>query len=250
MRLIYGGTPADFVIAQGAAADVVDDEGAATEDQGAAVLLPLEAVSFTAYTDAGLSSSTTDLLDEGGTPMESVSQSTEFDTRGTIPRFQGPDGHEGPLWLSADGVTGYRLEPESDTLYTRVGEVEGAVTSLELDHLINVDAEGKADGDSLRWNNSTGQWEPSSPAGTGTVTSVAGVSPDSGGNVPLTAASLAAATAADMATVKANVKIVLKQTGSGYPSKAGFTYAEFQGIATPVTGVVDGDTWLQPASDA
>src|SRR5690606_10820933 len=120
------------------------------------------------------------------------------------------------------------------------------LTTGDLDDWDNTD---RVDGAFVKWDNSLGKNVYGSPAGTGTVTSVAGVSPDSGGNVPLTAASLAAATAADMATVKANVKIVLKQTGSGYPSKAGFTYAEFQGIATPVTGVVDGDTWLQPASD-
>src|SRR5690606_28654108 len=159
-RLRYGGTPADFVIAQGADADIVDENGDPTEDQGAAVLLPLEPAEFTVYLDAELVTSTTDLLDADDQAIETVSQSTDYDTRGTIPVFQGPDGHEGPVWLSADGVNGYRMEPDSAELYQRVGALESGQSSLSTSDLSDwTDTPPSGDDVWPRFNLSSGQYE-------------------------------------------------------------------------------------------
>jgi hypothetical protein len=130
-RLWYGGMLADLAISQGAEAEIYDP--ASTGLFGTAVLLPIEAVTFTAYTNSALTVPTSDLLDADNAVMTAVTPEVDDEIRGTIPRFQGPDGYAGPLWLSADGVVGYRLEPESDLLYDQVGVIETDVSTVETD---------------------------------------------------------------------------------------------------------------------
>jgi hypothetical protein len=62
-----------------------------------------------------------------------VQEASDPELRGAIPRFQGPDGHEGPLWLSIDGVTGYRVEPESGPLYTRAAAFDADIVVAQTD---------------------------------------------------------------------------------------------------------------------
>lgn len=260
---LYGAALADFVIAFGDTGFIYEDEDGTptvTTREGRQVLVPTPAgtsedpvITVQVY-DAKDGTQLTDLLDDQGNAVEELTVPTAWLNLGQILQFTVKDAPDGDVWLTTNAATGpwARAVPFSAEVFQRLTEVEGALSGLELDHLVNVDAEGKQDGDSLRWNNSTGQWEPSTPAGTGTVTKVAGVSPDGDGLISVSAllAALGLSSAgSDLAALKANVKVVRKQTGSGYASKSIFTYAEFQGVATPVTGVVDGDSWLQPASD-
>lgn len=247
-RLWYGGTPADFAIQLGADADVVDELGVPTGTQGSAVLVPVLAQTFDLY-EPDLVTPVTDLLDEVGTPITQITSETDFGARGTIPRFQGPDGYEYDLWASADAITFYRIPPSVDTLYDRVGVVETDLGDLTTAELSDVSDTLPTNGQILVFNDTLGLWEPGAAVGTGTVTSVAGVLPDGAGDVDLTPVAIGAASAADMDTVKAGMLIVLLDSGSGYPAKPpGFTHALFIGATQPVTGVTDGDVWLQPAT--
>lgn len=244
-RLRYRPTPADFVIGLGAQTELLDADELPLDPQrfGRTAAVPLTSDAFDVYLDADLTTVTTDLLDEGGSPLTQWVSSDQFATLGRGPAIQGPDGHEGPVYISADGVVGYRIEPDSDVLYGRVTALEApkSITTLS-----DVSETAPTDGQVLVFDNGTGQYAPSAAAGTGTVTSVNDVEPDTEGNVDLSAADVDAATAADMADVKQNVARVLIDSGSGYPSKNGYRYGEFQGTTQPSTGVVDGDKWLKP----
>jgi hypothetical protein len=132
-RLWYGGTLADLAVSQGAQAEILDSAEAGTDTFGTAALLPIDEVAFEVFIDAALANQTTDLLDADNGAITTVEPSVAFATRGEIPRFQGPEGFTGPLWLSADGEVGFRLEPESDLLYDRVGAIETAVGVAETD---------------------------------------------------------------------------------------------------------------------
>jgi hypothetical protein len=134
-RLWYGGTLADLAISQGAEAEILDSAEVGTGTFGTAALLPIdiEDVAFEVFVDVALANQTTDLLDADNAAMTTVVPEDSFAVRGEIPRFQGPDGHEGPLWLSPDGEVGFRLEPESDLLYDRVGVIETGVGVIEAD---------------------------------------------------------------------------------------------------------------------
>jgi hypothetical protein len=173
-RLFYGAAPADFVVAQGAQAEIFDAAGVGMETFGRPMLLPLTTVAFDVFTDAALTTPTTDLLDAEGGSIEQVMSLTEFDNRGSIGRFQGPDGHTGPLWLSADAVTGFRFEPDSAALYARAGAAEDAlveaasdITALEgsvtsLDGRLD-DLEAVPDSPNVQYFTSDGTW--TKPAG-------------------------------------------------------------------------------------
>lgn len=55
------------------------------------------------------------------------------------------------------------------------------------------------------------------------------------------------AVAAELATVKTQMPVLLLHTGSAYPAKpAGFALAIRIGPTQPTSNVVDGDIWLQP----
>jgi len=240
-RLWYGGSPADFVIAQGAEIPILDEAGDPTGADGATVVLPLVATAFTAYLDAALSISEDDLLDASGNPITTVSQNTDFAERGTIPRFQCVDGHGGPIWLSADGVTGYRLEPQSDVLYGRVGVVETAVSTLETVNLQDVDVTDREDGTFLAWEEATGTNVYRAPAGTGTVTSFAGELPVAG-DIPAAEAleALGLDQAADnIATLLSFGVQCIREDGPGYatPDPAALFVIYSGTVAPPVTGV-------------
>jgi hypothetical protein len=137
-RLMYGGTPADFAIGLGVDAEIWEFDPSPpamvpSGDDGSPVLLPLDSTSFDIYTDAALTTPTTDLLDASGNPITQVPSRVDFNERAGIDMFQGPDGHEGPLWLSDDAVVGYRFEPDSAQLYARVLAAEAAIPTAETD---------------------------------------------------------------------------------------------------------------------
>lgn len=253
-RLRYYPTPADFAVGFGESVPLLDADGVTPisgNPTGRLAAVPEASVSFEVCTSDDYGTVTTALLDGDDNPITVWSTSEDFVTLGRGPVLQGPDGHEGPLYLTADaGTTFYRIEPDSSGLYAAVAALQAALDAIGLGDLIDVDLTGIADGDTIFWDIGVGKFVVGAPAGTGTVTSVAGEGPVSG-DVPiadlLSALGLTNA-ASDLTAIKAGVKVVLKATTGGYPGKGIFTYGEYQGPPTPTTGVVDGDSWLQPAS--
>lgn len=164
-RLWYTPTPADFVIGLGASAAMLDaaEQPLDPPREGRAALVPTTSDTFDVFVDRELNTQTTDLLDSSDQPLASWSSSTDFETLGRGPSFQGPDGHEGPLYLSAPGSTvGYRVEPDSDLLYARVGVLwdmpPGRTSDLE-----DVSSESPTSGDVPTWDESQGQYRPGKP---------------------------------------------------------------------------------------
>lgn len=194
-RLWYGRTPAEFVIDFGATADILDDQAEPTGEQGVTVLLPLQPRELGVYTAPDPSEQTTDLLDESGNPIESISTDTNLDDLATYPRFQGPEDHEGPLFVSADGLRFYRLEPDSTELYGRVTALEAASgVSLATTDLTDVsdDVSQRTDGAVLAWDEAEEAYVPAQPSEF--VSGVASVNGQDG-DVELTAGDVGAAPA-------------------------------------------------------
>src|SRR5690625_2846804 len=250
-RLTHGGTPADFVVSPGALADVVDDAGAPVEPaaQGWAALLPSFSGSFDVYDSAG-GTQLTDLISGTGDPVSVIEFSGSFDDAGQLPTFEGPDDYEGDVYLTptgGDGTRWVRVPPSTDSLFSRVGAVEDAVDGLTTRDLDDVSATAPTDGQVLAWSFDDGEWQPRTAAGTGTVQSVNGATPDSNGDIDLGPSDVGAATAADMAVARASMPVVLMESAGGYPPKpSGFAHAIRIGSTQPTSQVTDGDIWLQP----
>lgn len=240
-RLIFGGTLADFAVALGASVEIPDSSPPA---DGRPALIPEVAVTLEVY-EAPNGSQVTDLQTDGGLPITELTTSTDAATLGTIPRFLGPDGWDADLYVTADGENFMRVPPSTDELHERVTTVEGALTAVQTGNLRDWDNTGRVTGNVPIWDNAAGKWKPGS-AGTGSVSSVAGVSPV-GGNVPLTPSDIGAGTASGQAALAAIAVAVLKQVGSGYPARPSTAQVViYIGTATPVTGVGPNDIWLQP----
>lgn len=164
-RLWFTPTPADFVIGLGASAAMLDENEQPLDParEGRAALVPLTSDTFDVFTDRELNTQTTDLLDDAGQPLASWQSSTSFETLGRGPSFQGPDGHEGPLYLSAAGSSvAYRVEPDSDVLYGRVSALEGA-PPMSTGGLEDFSDETPSDGDVPAWDESLGEYRPGRP---------------------------------------------------------------------------------------
>lgn len=166
-RLRFSPTPADFVIGLGASAEILDANEQTLTDGGdppqpdpkfgRSALVPLESSVFQVYLDEDLNDHTTDLLDAGGDPIEAVTSSDEFETLGRLVTFQGPDDHFGPLFLSADGVTAYRVEPDSAFMWQLVNNVVNLIASgLTTNNLTDINVANRADGRTLVWDNTLG----------------------------------------------------------------------------------------------
>jgi hypothetical protein len=246
-RLWYGGTPADFAIAQGAEIPILDEFSVPTGDEGTTVVLPLVAIVFDAFLDAALSLPTTDLLDGGGNPITQVTSETDFNVRGTLPRFQGPNNHEGPLWLSSDATNGYRLEPESGPLWDRTDNIRG---------LSDVSDTAPNDNQIYVYDSGTGLWTPEDGP---VVTSIDWADITNKPDIPSTAADVGAIASADegvangVATLDSAAKVPFVQlpTGTGATQVATGNHAHsFPSSALPAGSVMfaDGTNTARPTS--
>src|SRR5690606_5908262 len=147
--------------------DILDDQAEPTGEQGVTVLLPLQPRALGVYTAPDPSEQTTDLLDESGQPIESISTATDLAALATYPRFQGPEDHEGPLFVSADGLRFCRLEPDSTELYGRVTALEAVSgVSLATTDLTDVsdDVSQRTDGAVLAWDEAEEAYVPAQPS--------------------------------------------------------------------------------------
>jgi hypothetical protein len=247
-RLVYGNAAADFAIGQGTTDNILDSVGGDTGLDGTHALLPLTAVVFNVYTDAGLTSQTTSLLNMAGGAITSVSSETTFGKRGSIPRFQGPDGHTGPLWLSSDAVNGFRLEPESGTLYSRVATAETELNTFDLG--------GAANNQFARYNLAAGTWQPADGPTFATVdwanVTNAPPIPDSADDIGAVATSARGA-ANGVASLDAAVQVPIAQVpvGTGAAQVAAGNHAHtFGSSALPAGSVMfaDGVSTARPTA--
>jgi hypothetical protein len=125
-RLLYGGTPADFAVALGSSVQIPDVIPEAT---GRTALIPEGAVVFNVY-DSVDGNQVTDLLDESGSPISTVSTSTELGDLGRVPAFYGPDNYTADLWLTTDSTVYYRIPPSTTDLFTRLATAEANLDAL------------------------------------------------------------------------------------------------------------------------
>ena len=159
---LYAGTPADFAIGLGALTDLLDESGVPIGDlQGWQVLIPLLPASFDVY-DAN-ENAYTDLVDAGGNSVSTISSSAAWESAGQILMFTVNDAPDGDVYLVGSGGTPFedptfRLSPATDEIFTRLAAVE----AMPLGGLANVADTAPTDGQVLRFNNGTGQWEPAS----------------------------------------------------------------------------------------
>jgi hypothetical protein len=172
-RLWYGGDPATFAVAKGTAGQAIQGGGL-----GTLALLPEAAVTFTVWDSPTGGTQKTDLLNESGGAITVVTSSIVADTLAAIRPFQGPDGYQDDLWLEGAGGYRYRVAPYSETLFTRLGTVEGRLDAFVINDATDVSGT-PTNGQVLTFNTGTGQWGPAA-AGSGTVQTVAGVSPTAG----------------------------------------------------------------------
>lgn len=171
-RSWYGGTPADFAVARGATGQAITGGGGTL---GTVALLPEAAVEYDAFDEPG-GTQITDLLDALGAPVTSVFSSTDVDSLGAIPAFQGPDGYDQDIWLTADaGATYYRMLVSTETLFGRVTTLEGTIGGFTLDDLVDVDTTGATDQQVIGLDIGTGIWGPQTVASSNTVESVNGL---------------------------------------------------------------------------
>lgn len=241
-RLLYGGSPADFAVALGTSTTI---PGSSPTADGRAALIPEDSVTLEVYTDPD-EDPTTDLLNETGDPITEVATSTDDGALGTIPRFQGPEGWSGDLYLSSDATHFFRLAPSTDSLFDRVTVIEGNVAGLSLDDLVDVSLAGGTTGQVLT-RQTDGSYAPAA-AGSGSVSSVNGKTPTAGA-VTLVPGDIGAGTASGQTALAAVAVAVLLQSGSGYPTRPSVAHQViYVGTATPVTGVADGDIWHQPVT--
>ncbi|HEX6969099.1 MAG TPA: hypothetical protein VF174_09855 [Micromonosporaceae bacterium] len=125
-RLLYGGTPADFAVALGSSVQIPDVIPEAT---GRTALIPEGAVVFNVY-DSVDGNQVTDLLDESGSPISTVSTSVELGDLGRVPAFYGPDNYTADLWLTTDGTVYYRIPPSTTDLFVRLAAAEENLAQL------------------------------------------------------------------------------------------------------------------------
>lgn len=160
-RAIYGGTPADFAIGQGAAADILNDLGAVV-GSGTAALLPTTGQTFNVYRN-DRSTIADDLLNHLGEEITQITSVASFDERARFMWFSGEDDDvpetywASPATGDLAGVVFYALLPHAEAL---VGYVDGAVGRASIDALNDVNTAGKADGDMLAWVLADGAWKP------------------------------------------------------------------------------------------
>jgi hypothetical protein len=158
---VYAGTPADFAIALGDLLPLLDEAGTPIgELEGWQVLIPELPVTFDVYDAEGTQH--TD-LEVAGVPASTVSSSGVWDTAGQILLFTVNDAPEGDVYLVGSGGTPFedptfRLSPASDEIFERLAAMEART----LASLSNVSDTPATDGQVLRFNNTTGQWEPAS----------------------------------------------------------------------------------------
>jgi len=254
--LRYYPTPADFGMGFGEEVPLLDEAGdpVSGDPVGRVAVVPTAALSFEVCTSDSYGDVTTDLLDGEGSSISTWDTSEDFATLGRGPILQGPDDHVGPLYLTADaGATFYRIEPDSTEVYARLAAAEAALAGLTTADLTDFDNTDRADGKFVAFDNDTGKNVYVDAAGTGTVTSVAGVDPEDG-DVP--AADLKSALGAADATTVGNF-ITLAQSrlyilcaplpGGGYASKpAGWVNAIKPGAEQPASQLTTWDIWLRP----
>jgi hypothetical protein len=254
-RLRYYPTPADFGLGFGEEVPLLDEAGAPIgELVGRTAVVPSASISFQVCTSDDFGDLTTDLLDGEGAAITVWSTSEDFVTLGRGPILQGPDDHVGPLYLTPDaGTTFYRIEPDSTEVYARLAAAEAALADLTTADLTDFDLDDRADGKFVAFDNASGKNVYVDAAGTGTVTSVAGVDPDDG-DIP--AADLKASLGAADATTMANFMTLVQGrlyilcaplTGGGYASKpAGWTNGIRPGAEQPAAQLAQWDIWLRP----
>ena len=149
-RCFYSGTTADFAIAQGAAAAILDALGSppAGNPTGTAALLPLAGATFNVYKN-DRTTLVTDLKDHTGATVSQVTSVASYDQRARFMWFEGPeidpdtDPSEVPetLWLSPAtgalaGLVFYALLPHAEGL---VEYINGAVARAGIEELADVD---------------------------------------------------------------------------------------------------------------
>lgn len=252
----YGAALADFIIAFGDAAFIYEDVAGTptvTTREGRQVLVPTptgeagdEVITVKVFDAPSGGTQLTDLLDHTGASVSVLTVPMEWLNLGQILEFTVNNAPDGDVWLTVDETTGPwgRAVPFTAELFTRLAAAEAAKSTADL---ADWSSTAPADGQGPRWNESLGVWEPATPDGTGTVTSVAGQLPDGAGAVSLVPGDINAATAADMTVLKTRGYVLCKHTGTGYePKPSGFTYAIRVGDPEPVSNVVDYDIWLKP----
>jgi hypothetical protein len=159
---LYAGTPADFAIGLGALTALLDEAGVPIgELEGWQVLIPQLPAEFDVY-DAN-ENAYTDLVDAGGNSVSTISSSDVWETAGQILLFTVNDAPDGDVYLVSSGGTPFedptfRLSPATDEIFTRLAAVE----AMPLAGLSNVSDTPATNGQVLRFNTGTGQWEPAS----------------------------------------------------------------------------------------
>jgi len=252
---VYAGTPADFAIGLGAETALLDEDGDPIGSLvGWQVLIPQLPTEFDVY-DAD-STQYTDLVDAGGSDVDTISSSGVWDTAGQILLFTVNDAPEGDVYLVSTGGSPFedptfRLSPATDEIFTRLAAVEGLATT----GLADWSPTAPTDSQVPVFNTGTGLWTPGN-AGAGDVSTVAGVSPVTG-DVPgvdlKTALNAADATtlASFMTVVQQRTYALCKESGGAYESKpSGWTNAIRAGATQPTSQLTEYDIWLQPASEA
>lgn len=223
----YAGMPADFAMALGAKADLVDGAGAPIPDpenpssnlKGWAVLVPDLPDTFDVYDGEG--NQLTELLDHDGDAVSVITASAVFETAGQMLTFTVVDSEtqtppEGDVFLVGAGDTvfvdpTFRLSPFSDELFQRIAELE------QFRALFDEEDWPPAAGASWVWSADDGKFVRGA-AGIGTVTSVAEIEPEAG-NVPLPALQTAFGLDAALpllAALSAFSVQIIPQSGPGY----------------------------------
>lgn len=244
---MYAGTPADFVIDVAAKAAIVDAAGAPVDParEGWVAVLPDTAVEFDVYDIE--STQYTDLLDNTGTPASTVSSSASFTTVSQMLTFTVNGAPDGDVYLVATGGTPFvdptfRMTPLSSEIFERllVLELRG------LADLPDVDPSDIGDDKFVKFDSTSGLHVYATPAGSGTVTTVAGIAPIDG-DVPLTRDDLDAASDTVVQEIASNYRYLIVGDSVGYAAPLGTGIPDYAGPVDPGADRV-GKVWYQPES--